>query len=69
MLDASTRRTIFSYEDDKFDLTQITCTVIGPEVYLLIGIDELGKYIWLSSYSVVKRNVLTITLYEAGTTK
>lgn len=43
MFDASSRRLICTYEDDKFDLTCITCTNIGPEVYLISGVDELGK--------------------------
>lgn len=43
ILDASKKKILHTYEDDHLDLKTLSCTIIGAEMYLLAGIDELGK--------------------------
>lgn len=42
VLEAAKRKVLHTYEDERMDLTSLACTIIGPEMYLLTGIDELG---------------------------
>lgn len=42
VLDASKKKILHTHEDDRLDVHSMTCTILDAEVYLLIGIDELG---------------------------
>lgn len=42
LMDPNNQQVLHTIDDERLDISSLTCTAIGVEMYMLTGVDELG---------------------------